>query len=152
MAIEHVDIADGERHEPKGAATAAINTVYVSDGAASGTWKFPSECVVIELDDISTASSSYVAMPYAGTVDIIYSVIHGAITGTDVTLTCKINGTDITTGALTVAYTGSAAGDVDTVTPTAANAFTAGQYLEVATGGGTGAVRATITFLVTRTS
>ena len=39
MAIEHVDIPDGERHEPKGASTATIDQVYVSDGAASGAWR-----------------------------------------------------------------------------------------------------------------
>ena len=38
---EHVDIADGERHEPKGASTATSGQVYVSDGAASGSWTKP---------------------------------------------------------------------------------------------------------------
>ena len=36
---EHVDIVDGKRHEPKGASTAIAETVYVADGAGSGTWK-----------------------------------------------------------------------------------------------------------------
>ena len=39
--VEHVDIADGERHEPKGAAAANSGEVYVSDGAASGSWSKP---------------------------------------------------------------------------------------------------------------
>jgi hypothetical protein len=38
MAIEHVDIPDGERHEPKGVSTASLGQVYVANGAASGTW------------------------------------------------------------------------------------------------------------------
>ena len=33
MPTEHVDIVDGERHEPKGGDSALINQVYVSDGA-----------------------------------------------------------------------------------------------------------------------
>lgn len=37
--IEHKNIVDAERHEPKGASTAASNTVYSSDGAGSGTWQ-----------------------------------------------------------------------------------------------------------------
>lgn len=41
MAIEHNAIADGERHEPKGIASATANQVYVADGAASGAWKTP---------------------------------------------------------------------------------------------------------------
>jgi hypothetical protein len=38
MTIEHKDIPDGNRHEPKGASTAPLNAVYVSDGAGSGSW------------------------------------------------------------------------------------------------------------------
>ena len=41
MAIEHNAIADGERHEPKGIASASSNQVYVANGAASGAWKTP---------------------------------------------------------------------------------------------------------------
>jgi hypothetical protein len=36
---EHKLIVDPEVHEPKGASTAALNTVYVSDGAGSGSWQ-----------------------------------------------------------------------------------------------------------------
>ena len=41
MAIEHNAIADGERHEPKGIASATANQVYVANGAGSGVWKTP---------------------------------------------------------------------------------------------------------------
>lgn len=37
--IEHKDITDANRHEPKGASTAPINSVYSSDGAGSGAWQ-----------------------------------------------------------------------------------------------------------------
>lgn len=36
---EHVDLTDPELHEPKGFATAAADTVYVANGAGSGTFK-----------------------------------------------------------------------------------------------------------------
>ena len=39
MATQHSAIADADRHEPKGASTAAVGTTYISDGAGSGTWK-----------------------------------------------------------------------------------------------------------------
>lgn len=39
MAIEHDAISDGERHEPKGVSGAVLGSVYVADGAASGSWK-----------------------------------------------------------------------------------------------------------------
>lgn len=38
---EHKDIADPNRHEPKGADSASEGTAYISDGAGSGEWKFP---------------------------------------------------------------------------------------------------------------
>lgn len=41
MAIEHKDIVDAQRHEPKGISTAVANTVYVANGAGAGTWKAP---------------------------------------------------------------------------------------------------------------
>lgn len=39
MAIEHVDIADPDIHEPKGVASATAGDIYVADGAGSGAWK-----------------------------------------------------------------------------------------------------------------
>lgn len=107
--------------------------------------------VVAELDDISTASTTYVAAPSDGRVIKIFSVIHGAIATADAVLTPSINGTAITGGAITVANTSSAAGDVDTSEPTAANNVLEGDTLRVATNGAsTGAVRCTITFVVRR--
>lgn len=44
MTIEHRNIPDAQRHEPKGAATATVNQVYVADGSASGAWaKLPQQ-------------------------------------------------------------------------------------------------------------
>ena len=42
MAVQHKNITDPDIHEPKGVASAAVGKVYVSDGAGSGTWKYPS--------------------------------------------------------------------------------------------------------------
>lgn len=36
--IQHKNIPESQLHEPKGISVAAINQVYVSNGAASGTW------------------------------------------------------------------------------------------------------------------
>lgn len=38
MTIEHKNIADGQRHEPKGISTAVTDSVYKADGSGSGTW------------------------------------------------------------------------------------------------------------------
>lgn len=39
MATEHKDIVDAQRHEPKGISTAVASTMYVANGAGSGTWR-----------------------------------------------------------------------------------------------------------------
>lgn len=35
---EHVNVTDPNNHEPKGASIAVADTVYISDGAGSGSW------------------------------------------------------------------------------------------------------------------
>ena len=37
--VEHSTLTTGELHEPKGIATANANTVYIADGAGSGSWR-----------------------------------------------------------------------------------------------------------------
>lgn len=93
-----------------------------------------------------------VVAPFAGTVEKIYSVIDGALTTGDATLTGKIGGSAITDGVVTIAQAGSAAGDVDVATPSAAKAFVAGDTLEVTVGGSNDAAQnARVTFLCSAT-
>lgn len=40
MATEHRNLTGASLHEPKGCASAASGTVYISDGAGSGNWYF----------------------------------------------------------------------------------------------------------------
>lgn len=101
--------------------------------------------------DVSTAGSIYIPLNFAGTITSIRSVLYGAIGTANVVLQAKINGTDITDGAVTIAFSGSAAGDIDTATPTAANTFTSGQYLQVTSdGASTNTISAGLMFTVTR--
>lgn len=151
--VQHSALTDPELHEPKGVATASSEEVYLADGVGSGSWDYPTFVLTASIDDISTAQSKWVVSPYAGTIEKIYSVIDAAITTGDATLTFEINGTAVTDGAITVANAGSAAGDVDSSTPSAANAVTAGQAIEIITdGGSTNACKAEITLLMQRTS
>lgn len=69
--------------------------------------------------------------PFSGLVTRIQSIIELALTTGDATLTPAIAGTNITGGAITVTQSGSAAGDKDSATPTAANYVTAGDALTV---------------------
>lgn len=75
--------------------------------------------VSANLVDISTASSCFTVAPCRGRIVRAYSTIYGAITGADAVWTMEINGTAITGVSVTVANSGSAAGDVDIGLPTA---------------------------------
>jgi len=107
--------------------------------------------LTVTMADISTAGSVWVVAPHAGTIAAIYSVINGAIITVNAGITTEIAGAAVTGGAITIAFTGSAAGVVDSCTPTAANTVTAGQAIEIITdGASTNTVIATFTILITR--
>jgi len=91
--------------------------------------------LTVQLADISTASSCYVVVPHDAYVTKIYSVISGTIADADCVITAYKGSTALTGGVITVAYSGSAAGDVDSCSPTAGNNFTAGQVIKITTGG-----------------
>jgi hypothetical protein len=118
-------------------------------GAGEVAAEATTRTLTTRIADISVASSAWVVSPIHGKVVKVYSVIDGAITVADATLTPKIGGTSMTNGAITVAYSGSAAGDVDSSDPDANNEVAAGEAIEVATdGGSTGSVAAEITLVI----
>jgi len=80
---------------------------------------------------LNASATYYVPCVVAGLVDRLTSVIEGAITGGDPTVTCSIGATPITGGALTITNAGSAAGDIDTVEPSAAKTIAITDYLKV---------------------
>ena len=91
--------------------------------------------VTVQIEDISTAGQKFVVPGFNGRIRKIHSVINGAIATADAVLTAKIGGTAVTGGAITVANASSAAGDVDSATPTALNSFTDTQAIEIETNG-----------------
>jgi hypothetical protein len=135
MATEHVNIADGERHEPKGIASATTGEIYQADGSESGDWKQPTVALTVKMEDISTAQSVWVVAPFAGVIETIYSVIDGAITSADCGITTELAGVAVTGGGLTITQSGSAAGDVDSATPSALNVVAAGDAIEIISDG-----------------
>ncbi len=91
------------------------------------------------LADISTSSSAYVVAPVRGWIREFNTVIDGAISAGDATVTLKTaDGTTIT--SVLVEQSGSAAGDVDTsgelVKVGTTNYVNEGDALEVHTNGG----------------
>ena len=153
MTISHALIDDPEIHELKGASTASIGQIYVDDGTGSGDWGFPTAVLTLDIADITAVADYYIVFPFAATITKAYSVIDGAIGTADKVLTMSIGGVDITDGAITIAYSGSAAGDVDSCTPTALNTVTAGQAIKIAAAGATtNAVRVHVTIQIQRTA
>jgi hypothetical protein len=88
-----------------------------------------------EIADVSTAEVVWIPVSagMAGEVKQLKTVLAGAITVADATVTIKKNGTSI--GTITVAYDGSAEGDIDTVNINAVY-VKEGDYLTVETDGG----------------
>lgn len=153
MTIQHSAIPDAQLHEPKGVASAVANTTYIANGGGSGSWAWLPESVTLDIATLNAVADYYVVIPYAATITKMYSVIDSAIATADKVLTLSIAGTPVTGGALTIAFSGSAAGDVDSCTPSAANAVAAGQALKIAaTGGSTGDARGHLTIVYTRTA
>lgn len=135
MAIEHVDIPDGERHEPKGVSTATVGQVYAADGAASGSWTDLAYDVTTVLADVS--APSFVLVPFTNNVVItsIKYVLGAAITLADSTITVTRGGGSAM-GTQVIAFTASAEGTVFSQTPSN-NTITAGthHYVKIATNG-----------------
>lgn len=109
---------------------------------------------ILEIRDIDLIGANTevkrVVSPVAGTISKIYSVINGALTTGDATLTGKIGAVAITNGAITVTQAASAAGDVDVATPTAARTVAVGDVISVTVGGTNDAAKfADVVILIT---
>lgn len=82
---------------------------------------------------LSTDVDEYIVFPQAGTVVGIYSVINQTIATAPETIVFK-NGSDAL-GTITIADSGSGAGDVDSLIPTVNNVFAAGEAMLIEIGG-----------------
>lgn len=147
----HASMAGADLHEPKGVAAATANKVYVSDGAGSGSWlKLPAlgldtvtnfsinrQNVTFRIAALSTSGNNFFVIPYICTVNKIWTVIQGTTNTAQTILTCK-NNAGSSMGTITVAN-GAVAGTVGSLVPVSNNTFTAGQTLNIASNGGSGA-------------
>jgi hypothetical protein len=106
----------------------------------------------LDIADGSADATYYLVCPWAGDITGIRTVIDGAVSTADITVTPKIASTGMTNGVVTITSSASAAGDVDTSTPTAANTVTAGQAINlvVAGGGSGGSPKIHVVVLLTR--
>jgi hypothetical protein len=154
MAVEHSTLTTTDLHEPKGVAAASADQIYIANGSASGVWTDADNSIYLSVHeaDVSTAGSVWIPAPCTGTISKIHTIIDGAIASADAGITFEINGTLITNGAITIANSGSAAGDVDSSTPSGANTLAIGNKLECITdGASTNTIKVTYMFTITPT-
>ena len=87
--------------------------------------------------DVSTAGQIYIPIGDESQGDIIEirTALNGAISGADADLSAKIGGVAVTNSLITIAQSGSAAGDTDVSRPTGANTVRAGDAIEIDTDG-----------------
>lgn len=124
----------------------------VFDGS-NGTMGSALTVLNVIMADVSTAGSAFVASPVAGTIIRIQSIIDGAIATANAGITTEINGVAVTGGAITITQSGSAAGDVDVATPTAANVVAVGDAIELITdGASTNTVRVNFSVTIQRSA
>jgi hypothetical protein len=142
---------------PAGALLAASNLSDLNAAAtARGNLGGGANKMAVTLGTISTKGTDAAVLrwvsPVAGTIDKIYSVINGALDEDDATLTAAIGATPVTNGAVTIAESGSAAGDIDSASPSAAKTLAIGDQLTI-TGGGSSTATATasVSILITPT-
>lgn len=162
----HSTLTGSDLHEPKGAASASANTLYVADGSGSGSWlKITSANldltslfnvnvfhVSVPFLDIGTAGSIWVPVPHAAILNSVVCILQGAAATTDTILTVA-NTALSTIGTITVAFSGSAGGDVDTLTASVNNTFSANTFVRITSdGGASNAVRAELVLTFTRTA
>lgn len=113
--------------------------------------------IALNVGTISTkgadAAVIRVVSPVAGTIDKVWSVLNAALATGDATLTGKIGSNAITNGVITITQAGSAAGDVDSATPSAAKTVAAGDVISFTGGGSSSATgTATVSLLITPTA
>ena len=136
----HSALTGTDLHEPKGVAAAASGKVYLSNGLGSGSWVVPSYTITGVIDDVSTASTIYLGVPFAGTVTKVVTVLAGSLTTADATITVK-DAAGSSMGTLTITQSGSAAGDVDTLSPVSNNTVANDSRISVETNGSSDTTR-----------
>ena len=107
--------------------------------------------LTVKVEDLRGASAAVYRLvaPVAGEVAKIWTVLGDALATGHAVVTGAINGTPITSGAVTITQAGSAAGDVDSATPSAAKTVAAGDVITLTVSGtNTANVSAEATILI----
>ena len=132
--VQHSSLTGTDLHEPKGVAAATNNSVYVANGSGSGSWQRRQHIFLAYLEDVSAVETIYVPIPYAGNIIKVQTILEASIGSADSTVTIR-NSSGSTMGTITVAHSGSAAGDMVYVEPSSDNTMTDNDYITVSSDG-----------------
>jgi hypothetical protein len=150
MTVQHSAITDPNIHEPKGVSTAVSNSVYVASGGGSGSWLPLSYTILVSIEDISTAGTVYVPVPFSGKVVRSLVTLQGGISGTNAVVGVA-NNVGSPMESTTVTTAGSAAGSTFSTTITTNNTMLQGQTIRVSTdGASTGSEEALVMLVLER--
>jgi hypothetical protein len=105
-----------------------------SNSLASNNTELDQKALVMEIK-LSTADTKYMVFPWSGSVVGAYTVLDAATTAGAETITLDNHASTALTGGVITIATGSAAGTIDSCTPTDNNTFTVGEKLEITIGG-----------------
>lgn len=111
MTIQHKDVPDAQRHEPKGISTATVDQVYVANGSGSGTWKKVQWNGIegTKAYGMMTITNNSVNFPITAVADTTFSTPSqfSLLTGTGAPLAGeRLKGITFSVDKLTVPYTG----------------------------------------------
>ena len=136
--VNHSTLTDPYLHEPKGVAAASSGDVYVANGSGSGAWTakqtLVGETLTGYIEDVSSVETVHIPIPFAGTISKVVTVLEASIGSADATVTVK-NSAGSSMGTLTITQSGSAAGDVDTLSPSTNNTVTADSFITIESDG-----------------
>lgn len=94
--INHKDIPDGERHEPKGVSTATAKQVYVANGSGSGTWQHLITSFTANLTPTAVSANDSSEQVYTvtgiATSQLLLNIIPPSNTGDTVIGSARITG------------------------------------------------------------
>lgn len=143
MAL-HKDLTGADLHEPKGIASAPVKSVYVADGAGSGTWtgQFAGAKILNEywlssyMQDISTLNNSaFFYVPIQSELFEIDAITTAILTTANSIVSIYVNGV-LFPDTLTVLFTGSSVGMSTQKAITTVSTIAAGSVIEVRSNGG----------------
>lgn len=133
------------------ASTATFDILDVAQLQTQGSQRLDECIITVPLGTITALAGAVVVAfiaPKAGTIQEVRAAVNAAFTVTDIVITPKIGGSSITSGAITLATSGSAALTKGSSTPSAANTVAVGDVVNMTITGGVGAVSGVVQFVL----